>query len=133
MSNPLWTLCGAHPRAPRREITDTSMSPFSLQVGLGAYGVAWLLSPAARGLTARGPSPGGAEYPLPLTVPDLVRLAADFGFRRLQLADNSPVEVLSATEWREVLRVADERQVALEMGCGLEAVNGSNSRPGSES
>jgi 3-oxoisoapionate decarboxylase len=92
------------------------MSPSALQVGLGAYGVAWLLSPATQGLTARGPDPGGAEYSLPLTIVDLVRLAADFGFRRLQLADNTPVDALSATEWREVLRVAGERQVALEVG-----------------
>jgi 3-oxoisoapionate decarboxylase len=92
------------------------MNSSALHVGLGAYGVAWLLSPATRGLTARGPDPGGAEYSLPLTIVDLVRLAADFGFRRLQLADNTPVDALSATEWGEVLRVADERQVALEMG-----------------
>lgn len=84
-------------------------------VGLGSFALGWALSSAAAGQV--WPLVGQRErLPLPLSAAGVLEVAAALGFRRVQLADNAPVDTLSEPEWHALRARAQRLELALELG-----------------
>lgn len=71
--------------------------------GFSSYAVGWATTPVA----------GAAA---PMTALDVVRLAHELGYRRVQLADNTPLHTLSASDLRSLHETARSTGLAIEVG-----------------
>jgi len=84
-----------------------------MRLGISSYAYVWSVG-----------VPGHPQPRRPLTAEGLLAKARELGVRVLQIADNLPLDRLSAGELDRLARVALEREISLEVGtCGIETIH----------
>jgi sugar phosphate isomerase/epimerase len=80
-----------------------------MRLGVGSYTFVWAVG-----------VPGYEQPPEPLTAAKLLDLAAELGVGLVQIADNLPLDRLTAAERQSLLRQAEGLGIGLEVGtCGI--------------